>query len=246
MLDHLQPGHLLCLDIETVPGEASFHLLPDELKELYLRKSERLKSAGETMEEQYFQHAGIYAEFGKVICISVGLFIKEKETGEWAFRIKSMYGDDEKKVLLEFSALLQHYPPSKHFQFCGHNIREFDVPYLCRRMLIQGIPLPSMLDISGKKPYEVFMVDTMQLWRFGDYKHFTSLRLLAALFNIPSPKDDIEGKDVGRVYWTDKDLRRIVEYCQKDVVTVAQLILRFKGMHLIKPENIHVVDGAVS
>lgn len=243
MLDYLQPGHLLCLDIETAPGYETFNLVPDELKDLYLLKSERLKSAGETPEEQYFNHAGIYAEFGKVICISIGLFIKEKETGDWHFRIKSIYGDDEKNVLLEFAALLQHYPPSKHFQFCGHNIREFDVPYLCRRMLIHGIPLPSMLDISGKKPYEVVMLDTMQLWRFGDYKHFTSLKLLAAIFDIPSPKEDMEGKDVGRVYWIEKGLPRIVEYCQKDVVTVAQLVLRFKGLPLMKPEQIHLTPG---
>lgn len=244
MLDHLHFEQLICLDIETVPGVSDFSVMPEELKELYLKKSERLKAQDETPEEQYFNHAGIYAEFGKVICISLGIFKKEKETGEWHFRLKSIYGDDEKKLLLEFAELLKHYQHPNHFQFCGHNIREFDVPYLCRRMLIQGIPLPAMLDISGKKPYEVFMVDTMQLWRFGDYKHFTSLKLLAALFGIQSPKDDIDGKDVGRVYWLEKDLSRIINYCQKDVVTVAQLILRFKGLPLLKAENIHIAAAS--
>ncbi|MEO6168452.1 MAG: 3'-5' exonuclease [Chitinophagales bacterium] len=243
MLNHLQFENLICLDIETVPGAPDFNLVPEALKELYLKKSERLKAADETPEQQYFNHAGIYAEFGKVICISLGMFQKEKETGEWHFRLKSIYGDDEKKLLQEFAALLQHSRHPNRFQFCGHNIREFDVPYLCRRMLLRGIPLPAILDISGKKPYEVSMLDTMQLWRFGDYKHFTSLKLLAALFNIASPKDDIEGKDVGRVYWMEKDLIRIVNYCQKDVVTVAQLVLRFKGMPLLKAENIQLEDS---
>ncbi|MGB3075000.1 MAG: 3'-5' exonuclease [Chitinophagales bacterium] len=242
MLNNLHFEQLICLDIETAPGYSNFDQLPEALKELYLKKSERLKSEGETPEEQYFNHAGIYAEFGKAICISLGMFRKEKETGEWHFRLKSIYGDDEKQLLLEFAGLLQHYHQSKHFQFCGHNIREFDVPYLCRRMLIHGIPLPALLDISGKKPYEVIMVDTMQLWRFGDYKHFTSLKLLATLFGIPSPKDDIEGKDVGRVYWVERDLQRIVNYCQKDVVTVAQLVLRFKGLPLMNTENIHLSE----
>ena len=239
MLNHLQFEHLICLDIETVPGAPDFNLVPEALKELYLKKSERLKAEGETPEEQYFNHAGIYAEFGKVICISLGMFKKEKETGEWHFRLKSIYGDDEKNLLLEFAALLQQYQHPNRFQFCGHNIREFDVPYLCRRMLIHSIPLPAMLNIAGKKPYEVVMMDTMQLWRFGDYKHFTSLKLLALLFGIPSPKDDIDGKDVGKVYWREKNLSRIVSYCQKDVVTVAQLVLKFKALPLLDANHIH-------
>lgn len=241
MLDHLQFEHLICLDIETVPVVPALHLLPADLQLLYLKKSERLRAEGETPEEQFFNHAGIYAEFGKVICISIGIFNKTKQTGIWQFRMKSFYGDDEKKLLLQFCDLLQHSQQGHHYQFCGHNIREFDVPYLCRRMLINGIALPAMLDISGKKPYEVSMLDTMQLWRFGDYKNFTSLKLLAAIFGIPSPKDDIEGKDVAAVYWKEKDLPRIVNYCQKDVVTVAQLILRFKGLPLLSEENVHLI-----
>lgn len=241
MLNHFSLDHLICIDIETAPGLPAFSLLADDLKDLYLKKSERLKAEGETPEDQYFNHAGIYAEFGKVICISLGMFKKEKETGAWYFRLKSIYNDEERKLLEQFAGILQQYHHPNHYQFCGHNIREFDIPYLCRRMLIQGIPLPQLLDISGKKPYEVSMTDTMQLWRFGDYKHFTSLKLLAALFGIPSPKDDMEGKDVGRVYWVERDLKRIVNYCQKDVETVAQLILRFKGMPLLLPEQIHTV-----
>lgn len=173
MLNHLHFEQLICLDIETVPGEPDFDFVREDLKTLYLQKSERLKSADETPQQQYFNHAGIYAEFGKVICISLGMFKKESATGEWHFRMKSIYGDDEKQLLLDFSILLQHYQPSHKSQFCGHNIREFDVPYLCRRMLIHGIPLPDLLDISGKKPYEVLMVDTMQLCdRVAFLRHF--------------------------------------------------------------------------
>ena len=238
MLDHIHLENLICIDIESVPAYPEFNTVPEGFRELYLKKSERLKAEHENEEEQYFNHAGIYAEFGKIICISVGIFNMKEELH---FRIKSIYNDDEKLLLLEFSELLnQHYSRSRRFQFCGHNIREFDIPYLCRRMLIHGLTLPAILDISGKKPYEIAMLDTMQLWRFGDYKNFTSLKLLAALFDIESPKDDIEGKDVGRVYWQEKDLSRIVTYCQKDVLTVAQLLLKFRGLPPVKKENIFI------
>jgi hypothetical protein len=241
MLDQLQLENLICIDIETVPAWPDFASAPDELKELYLKKSTRLKQEGETEEEQYFNHAGIYAEFGKVICIVLGIFRKEKNG--YVFRMKTIAGDDERNVLLEFSELLgKHYNKVDRFQFCGHNVREFDIPYLSRRYLVNRLPLPALLDISGKKPWEVNMIDTLQLWRFGDVKHYTSLKLLALILGIDSPKDDIEGKDVGRVYWKEKDLHRIIQYCRRDVVTVAQLILRFKGMPLLAPDQI-VIAG---
>ncbi|MBX7140619.1 MAG: ribonuclease H-like domain-containing protein [Chitinophagales bacterium] len=241
MLDQLHLENLICIDIETVPAWPDFVTMPDELKELYLKKSTRLKQEGETEEEQFFNHAGIYAEFGKVICIVLGIFRKEKNG--YVFRMKTISGDDERNVLMEFSELLgKHYNKADRFQFCGHNIREFDIPYLSRRYLVNRLPLPALLDISGKKPWEVNMIDTLQLWRFGDVKHYTSLKLLALILGIDSPKDDIEGKDVGRVYWKEKDLPRIIQYCRRDVVTVAQLILRFKGMPLLPPDQI-VIAG---
>ena len=241
MLDQLHLENLICIDIETVPAWPDFVTMPDELKELYLKKSTRLKQEGETEEEQFFNHAGIYAEFGKVICIVLGIFRKEKNG--YVFRMKTISGDDERNVLMEFSELLgKHYNTADRFQFCGHNIREFDIPYLSRRYLVNRLPLPALLDISGKKPWEVNMIDTLQLWRFGDVKHYTSLKLLALILGIDSPKDDIEGKDVGRVYWKEKDLPRIIQYCRRDVVTVAQLILRFKGMPLLPPDQI-VIAG---
>lgn len=240
MLDHIRLENLICIDIETVPAQPGLPSLPEDLKELYLKKSQRLKAEHETEEEQYFNHAGIYAEFGKVICISLGRFRKEKGE-ELQLRIKSISGDDEKTLLGQFCELLtQHERKFRHLQFCGHNIREFDIPFICRRMLINNMGLPECLDFSGKKPWEIGMVDTLQLWRFGDVKHYTSIKLLALILGIESPKYDIDGKDVGRVFWQEKDLPRIVEYCQRDVITVAQLMMKFKNLPLLTPEQIRI------
>jgi uncharacterized protein YprB with RNaseH-like and TPR domain len=123
---------------------------------------------------------------------------------------------------------------------CAHNGKEFDYPYLIRRILINGLEVPSILNLSGKKPWEVNHIDTMELWKFGDYKHYTSLELLATVFGISSPKDDINGSDVGRVYWQENDLQRIVKYCQKDVVTIVNLLLRFKGKPMMGEESIQI------
>ncbi|MBA3647425.1 MAG: ribonuclease H-like domain-containing protein [Chitinophagales bacterium] len=242
MLDNIHLNNLICIDIETVPGYPDFESVPLELKELYLNKSARLKAENESKEDQYFNHASIYAEFGKIVCISIGIFNPGKQEME-RFRIKSFAGSDEKILLQLFTELLNTYykKPDKYF-FCGYNIKEFDIPYLCRRMLINGLELPKVLDISGKKPYEVYAVDIMQLWRFGDYKHFTSLKLLSAVMGIASPKDDLDGKDVGKVFWKENDLSRIVTYCQKDVITVAQLLLRFKGLPLLNNDDYKIVE----
>jgi len=242
MLSAFYLSNILFLDIETVPQYPTYDELPDNCKYLWNKKAEQLlrNREGDTIETVY-SRAGIYAEFGKIICVTLGIFRKEKE--EYRLRLKSICGDDEKKMLQEFCELLnQHYNKPDRYQFCGHNIREFDIPYLSRRLLVHHLRLPALLDISGRKPWEVNMVDTLQLWRFGDVKHYTSLKLLALILGIDSPKDDIEGKDVGRVYWKEKNLKRIVEYCQRDVVTVAQLIFRFKGMSLLEKEHIAIIQ----
>ncbi|MCS6916679.1 MAG: ribonuclease H-like domain-containing protein [Chitinophagales bacterium] len=235
MLEYLKLQDLLFLDIETVPAFAEFEQLPEPLQPLFLKKTERLRGSDESDADHYFNTAGIYAEFGKVICISLGAF--KQENGTYYLKIKTCSGDDEKGILQDFLQIITRESAAGK-KFCGHNIREFDIPFLCRRMLIQGIALPEVLDFSGKKPWEVQVVDTLQLWSFGDKKHFTSLKLLALLLGIDSPKEEMEGKDVGRVYWKERNLPRIVEYCEKDVITVAQLILRFKGMPLLRPEQI--------
>ncbi|RAJ02535.1 hypothetical protein LX64_03555 [Chitinophaga skermanii] len=242
MLNNVALDQLLLLDIETTPLVPSFSELPGEMQDLWLEKF--TKTAPESGEPQpgYFEKAGIYAEFGKIVCISVGFFYVEN--GKYNFRIKSFFNDDEQIVLTEFLELVQKfhlkYP---RFQFAGHNIKDFDIPYICRRAIIKGLILPPALQIHGLKPWEMPMLDTMQIWRFGDFKNYTSLKLLAAVLGIPSPKDDIDGSMVASVYWEKHDLKRISEYCQKDVLTVAQLLLRFKHMPLLNDNEVTIIGN---
>lgn len=231
MLDNIDLKNVLVLDIETVPQFSSHDQLDETWQKLWAKKMNSYVKDGITAADVY-DRAGIYSEFGKIVCISVGLFTFEND--EFSFRLKSFYGDDEKALLEEFSTLIN----SKEYILCGHNSKEFDFPYIARRCLINGIPIPKLLDNAGKKPWEVNHLDTMDLWKFGDFKSFTSLNLLAAVFGITSPKDDIDGSQVWSVYWIDKDLERIKIYCQKDVVTVAQLLMKFKREDLIKEENL--------
>lgn len=232
MLNYIKLEKILFLDIETVPMCGSYQELPENFIPLWDKKAGYLKRDEEDSPESLFDRAGIYAEFGKVVCISFGMMAGN------TFRIKSFYGDNEKELLAEFAHLLESKFSSSDFLLCAHNGKEFDFPYLSRRMLINGIPLPEILDLAGKKPWEVAHLDTMELWKFGDFKNYTSLETLAAVFNIPTPKDDIDGSQVGKVYWKDNDLDRIVKYCQKDVLTIAQLFLRYQGKELLKEEQI--------
>ncbi|HEY0262377.1 MAG TPA: ribonuclease H-like domain-containing protein [Chitinophagales bacterium] len=225
--DSIRP--FLFLDIETVPFYPKYEDLDETWKALWQAKHRTFRDIEESEKETYENRAGIYAEFGKVICISLGYFHHDKEKKTDSFRVKSFYGDDEKMLLNPLVSLLKKHFSDSDWQLCGHNIREFDIPYLCRRILANCLELPQILDVSGRKPWEMNIVDTMQQWRFGDYKNYTSLQLIAAALQIPSPKQDIEGKDVARVYWQEKDLQRIMEYCQRDVITVARILLKFKG-----------------
>jgi len=234
---------IMFLDIETVPqtpdlsdmSEELVHLWEDKFRLIQKRMPEKYE-AETTAADSFSTSAGIYAEFGKIVCISVG-FIYFKGL-EMCFRTKSFAGDDEKKVLEDFSGLIYKFCTTKEHTLCGHNIKEFDIPYICRRMLIHGIKLPSILNISGKKPWEINFIDTLELWKFGDYKNYTSLKLLTAVFGIPTPKDDIDGSQVAAVYYNEKDVQRIASYCQKDVVATAQVFLRLNTMNTIKSENI--------
>jgi uncharacterized protein YprB with RNaseH-like and TPR domain len=228
MLESIKLGNVLFLDIETAPLVYEYKSLSPQMKALWDSRF-RFQQDGP---ELAYKRAGIYAEFAKVICISVG-FIHES-----TFRIKSFYGHEEKAILQDFAALLNKHFNRKEHLLCAHNGKEFDFPFLCRRMLINGVKLPKTLNISGKKPWEVNHLDTMELWKFGDYKSYTSLNLLAAVFDVPTPKDDIDGSDVARVYWEDRDLERIVTYCCKDVLTVAQLLRRFMLEPLIDEKDI--------
>ena len=226
----MRQDRILFLDIETVSEYASFEELSERSQYFWGRRARRiLKKEVEDIKREelassYVERSGIYAEFAKIVCISVGYF--KSEGGEIKeFRTKSFASDDEAALLMDFADLLnKHFNNPKRDGICGHNIKEFDVPFICRRMTLLQMPLPAIIDIRGKKPWETqHLIDTMEMWKFGDWKAYTSLDLLSHLFGIPSPKDDIDGSMVGRIYWDQKDLNRIATYCEKDVVTTAKL-----------------------
>lgn len=237
MLERINLENILFLDIETVPEQEHFDQLDDEKKELWSHKS-RYQRKEEFTAEEFYERAGIWAEFGKIVCISVGYFNIKGNIRN--FRTTSFYGN-EKELLKEFKQLLNtHFNQTKHL-LCGHNAKEFDFPYIARRMLIHGIDLPYKLNLFGKKPWEIPHLDTMELWKFGDFKHYTSLKLLANIFGIPSPKDDIDGSQVAHVYYIEKDIDRIIIYCEKDVVTTAQVFLRLRNESLLVENEIKKV-----
>jgi uncharacterized protein YprB with RNaseH-like and TPR domain len=230
---------ILFLDIETVPQHETHELLSEEWKVLWeLKASYLIKNKESETAQSIYSRAGIYAEFGKIVCISCGIIQSAGE--EKKLLIKSFAGHDEKLLLHQFSEMLNKWCVDGNKYLCAHNGKEFDFPYLCRRLIINHLPIPEALRLHGKKPWEVLHLDTLDLWKFGDYKSYTSLNLLAHTLGIPTPKDDIDGSKVHEVYWKEKNLDRIVTYCQKDVVTVAQIFLRMNGEALIKPENIEI------
>jgi DNA polymerase elongation subunit (family B) len=229
---------ILFLDIETVACTDNFTALDERLKVQWSRKASFLKrEEGVTDEQLFHQRAGIYAEFGKIICVAVGKFT-ETETSELSLKTKAYFGHDERTVLTEFKSMLERLDPA-NTKLCAHNGKEFDFPYLSRRMLVNSLPLPALLNLSGRKPWENPHLDTLEMWKFGDYKHYTSLDLLAAIFNIPSSKNGMDGSQVNAVYYKDNDLERIKNYCISDVVVLAQLYLRLKGQPLLDEKYIH-------
>lgn len=234
-MENINLSSILFLDIETVPFVPTFFEMDEDLQRMWDKKSKFFRKDDQSADEA-FERAGIYSEFGKIICISVGfIFFKGSEMN---FRVKSFSGHDEKIILEEFNELLRSKFSNRDSLLCAHNGKEFDFPYIARRSVINGLMLPPPLQIAGKKPWEIPHLDTMELWKFGDYKSFTSLELLAKILDIPSPKDDIDGSEVAHVYYIEEDLDRIVKYCEKDVLTVAQIMMRFLGKPLIPPENV--------
>lgn len=230
-------NNILFIDIETASAFESYAHLPDDWKELWDHKAALLmrNKEAETPETVY-ERAGIYAEFGKIVCISCGCLQGSGE--ERRIILKSFYGDDERRLLQDFAEMLKKWSNDPSKSLCAHNGKEFDYPYICRRMIINSVAIPEALNIAGRKPWEVRLMDTMELWKFGDYKSYTQLRLLAHVLGIPSPKDDIDGSMVNDVYWKEKNGERIATYCQKDVVTLAQVLLRMHCEPLIKAQNI--------
>ena len=245
-MQHIHPENLIIIDIETASENASFDGMNDEWKTLWQEKVNRTVPEGMNAAEFYPMRAGVMAEFAKIICISIAYFNKETTL---CMRVKSFYGHDEKKILHDFLTTINKIETlNNKWCFAGHNIKEFDIPFICRRLLINQIKIPAYLDFQNMKPWETNIVDTFQYWRFGDYKHYTSLKLLAATMGIPSPKDDIDGSMVGELYWSGDEaeraanLKRIAVYCQKDVITTGNIILRFKNMPPVHPDDIKIVE----
>ena len=234
MIGTIPLGDILFLDIETVPQSRDFNALPEEAQELWALKT-KYQRKDEYTPEQFYERAGIWAEFGIIVCISVGYFLQTQDGR--TFRVRSFTGAED-DLLREFSELLDSHFSERRHLLCAHNGKEFDFPYLARRMIILGIPIPNKLLMFGKKPWEIPHLDTMELWKFGDYKHYTSLRLLAHILGIPSPKQDLDGSQIRSVYYEDGDVERIARYCELDVVTTAQVFLRLRNEGLLNEDEI--------
>ena len=233
----------LFIDIETVPAQPNFQLLDPDWQSLWIAKLSKTMPENFSAEETYRDRAGIMAEFGRVVCIATGYFSEDRTTRKTLFKVRAVAGEDEKRLLEEWVGMVdKFYALFPGFRFVGHNIKEFDIPYLCRRMMALGVPLPRYLQISGMKPWETNLVDTMHQWRFGDTRHYVSLNLLARVLGIPTPKDDIDGSQVQEVFYTDGDLDRIKRYCVKDVVTVARVMQRFRDQPVLGEEEVIVVE----
>jgi DNA polymerase elongation subunit (family B) len=238
MLDNIKVEDVMFLDIETVPESSSYELLNPAMQNLWDKKSRQFRTPDQTAQDVY-ERAGIYSEFGKIICISVGLM---REKNPFIFRLKSFFGKDEKLLLSEFSGMLSKFSRNhKESLLCAHNGKEFDFPYIARRMIINGLIIPEILDNAGKKPWEIKLLDTMDLWKFGDYKNYTSLDLLTSVLGIPTPKDDIDGSMVAGIYYNEDNLQRIVQYCEKDVIAIGRVLLRFMNLPGIDEDKIESV-----
>lgn len=244
-MHQIRPEDLIIIDIETASVSPSFENLPGEWKTLWQEKVQYSLPEGISAEEFYPRRAGVMAEFAKIICISMAYFNKEQNL---KMRVKSFYGHDEKQILQDFTSTINKIESiNSKWCFAGHNIKEFDIPFICRRLLINYLPIPRYLDFQNMKPWETNIVDTFQYWRFGDYKNFTSLKLLAAAMGIASPKDDIDGSMVGELYWNGTEeeraanLKRIAVYCQKDVITTGNIFLRFKNISPLGSDEIEIV-----
>ena len=230
---------ILFLDIETVPEKEQWNELSKETQELFEKKTHYQRKEEHTAEE-FYERAGIWAEFGKIICISVGYFVEVQNKKQ--LRLTSFFGHDEHQILTDFKVLLETHFTKKSHVLCAHNGKEFDFPFIARRMIVHQIELPNKLNLFGKKPWEVPHLDTLEMWKFGDYKHFTSLKLLTATLGISSPKDDIDGSEVAKVYYKEKNIQRIVSYCEKNTIAVAQILLRFNNQELLKEKDIVSVN----
>ena len=237
MLKRIKLENLLFLDIETVPLFAIYSELDETTKQLWEQKT-KYQRKEEFTPEEFYDRAGIWAEFGKIVCISVGYFVFKGNLRN--FRVKSFFGE-EKDILNNFKNLLETHFNKPYHLLCAHNGKEFDFPFIARRMIVNSIDIPFKLNLFGKKPWEVPHLDTLELWKFGDYKTYTSLKLMTHILGIPSPKDDIDGSDVRDVFYVNQDIDRIIRYCEKDTIAVAQIILRLRNEELLIDDEILTV-----
>jgi predicted PolB exonuclease-like 3'-5' exonuclease len=245
MIDQIDIFNTLFLDIETVSEQPNFLDLSEDFRHFWMLKCKQLTKQyedpinEETAADLYIEKAAIFAEFGKIVCISVGI-VHRDSSGKLVVRLKSFANASEKILLQQFLQLIeQHYSDVNKHYICGHNIKEFDIPYICRRMVINQLPFPNPLNLSGKRPWETkHLIDTLELWKFGDYKHYTSLNLLATVLNFPSPKGEMDGSQVGRVFWQQDDLEKIAVYCEKDVLATIQLFLRYKRLPILEEDQV--------
>ena len=226
---------ILFLDAETAPQYKSYDDMPERMQKLWDKKFDAVRKIegydeSVTSREKYYDR-NVFAEFNKTVCLTVGM-LYDKNT---KLKVKSFYGHDEKKLLIDFIELLKK-PEIK--TLCAHNGKEFDFPLLCKRMIIHGIHIPPILQISGKKPWEISLLDTKEMWKFGSYKDSVSLDLLAAVLGIPSPKDELKGADVAKAYWIEDRIEDIKNYCERDVKTLANIALRISGNEIVSDENI--------
>jgi 3'-5' exonuclease len=231
MLSSIPLRQILFLDLETVPQQEKWNELSERTKVLWEKKTQFQRKENVTPEEYYYERAGMLSEFGKIVCLSCGLIIDDKK-----IRIKSFYGNHEKKILTGFNELLKSNYFKSNLILCAHNGKEFDFPYIARRMIIHQMELPKILRMHGKKPWEIPHLDTMELWKFGDYKHYTSLDLLSHIFGLPSPKDDLNGSEVSNVFYKDKNFERIKSYCENDVITLINVFRKMRNESILKRE----------
>ena len=245
MIDQIDIFNTLFLDIETVSEQANFEDLSEDFQELWTLKCRQFTRQydepidKETAANLYVEKAAIFAEFGKIVCISVGIVHRDQQ-GKLVVRLKSFADESEKTLLQQFLQLIeQHYGDINKHSICGHNIKEFDIPYICRRMVVNQLPFPNPLNLSAKRPWETkHLIDTLELWKFGDYKHYTSLNLLATVLNFPSPKGEMDGSQVGKVFWRENNLDKIAIYCEKDVLATIQLFLRYKRLPILEEDQV--------
>ena len=237
MLKKIKLENILFLDIETVPLFAEYSKL-DETEKILWEQKTNYQRKDEFTPEEFYDRAGIWAEFGKIVCISVGYFVFKGNLRN--FRVKSFFGE-EKDILNNFKNLLETHFNKPHHLLCAHNGKEFDFPFIARRMIVNSIDIPFKLNLFGKKPWEVPHLDTLELWKFGDYKTYTSLKLMTHILGIPSPKDDIDGSEVRDVFYVNQDIDRIIRYCEKDTIAVAQIILRLRNEELLIDDEILTV-----